>query len=346
MSEKVQAGILSTLGGLFKNLCDQTQRVIENLPVSNIQVVDEKKDEDGTLHWRVVQGDPKDPNSRWAHVKLIPIYKDDQGETAEDATHFRMLLETEDGTEFESDKIRHLQIPKQFDKFVREAFDMTVNESTKATKVMCATLQRVESAEGYQIELTAITANYTVGDVMGDLEAALADEAFASTITEEPMVVQITNQGEELEVETITAMPDCRNMCQTMLSAALTLQHNVKTLHWNLAGKGFNDLHRHIDTYGWCIRDAVDVLGELCVELCGEVENPGHLVQTEHLIPGGVPISEEDGYRTLHTAISYFVDTVELYYINFNHDVQSVLDNFIRYWKKERDYAIARRLRI
>ena len=50
----------------------------------------------------------------------------------------------------------------------------------------------------------------------------------------------------------------------------------------------------------------------------------------------------DTGYSVLTTEVKKYIDTLECYYCNLPHDVQSLLDDWIREWKHQTDYLIAR----
>lgn len=211
---------------------------------------------------------------------------------------------------------------------------------TKANKVLQVTLQRVQAGRGYNIDLIAVNANYAADQCIDNLNAVLSDASILGMIDDTPISLQIMDDGgEELSVEEIPSL-ESNNGLGDMLAAATVLMCNLQFLHWNVRGKQFSDLHSRLNDWYHTVKWNIDELGELQVELQGSAPNIGCIIDPTLLIPSDSVISPDEVYSVIQNHIMQYICTLEMYYVNFNHDIQSLLDNMIRFWRKECEYRL------
>jgi hypothetical protein len=228
---------------------------------------------------------------------------------------------------------------------INDVEDIDVDSSKK----LAVTLQRVVSSKEESIELVAINANYGSKDMMRTLDVILANDELLDMITEEPVTLMVTDELDSFDVEPI-ANEDAgiMNLCDNihaLMAAANTFVCNIIMLHWNAKGDKFSTIHNQTDSWRYQSGWDLDLFGELASELCGSAPNPGVCINTDMLIPSGMEFAEEEIYPAIFYQMDTYIRILEMYYVNFDHDIQSSLDNIIRYWRKERDFNVSRTIK-
>ena len=228
--------------------------------------------------------------------------------------------------------------------------NMVIKMEQVAANTLTVTLQKVSAGSDIDIHLTAITANYDPILAIDTLNAIIADNDVIEMINEEPTTLAIIDTdepgivdvqvAEDLVVEDILCVA-----IETMLAAAVTFANNMLMLHWNLKGQGFSTLHEPVSQWYHHVIWDIDILGELCVELCKSAPNPGIIIQQSQLIPSGTEFTEEEGLRVAQAQINQYHSVLNTWYVNFGSDVQATLDNMMRFWAKESAYKLARQIK-
>lgn len=219
-----------------------------------------------------------------------------------------------------------------------ERFEKDANASAKVF------LKKVNSASGTSIELQKIMCGTDVLPSLDMVQLAIDDPDFVAAIPEEGQAYAITDDGEDLDVAEIEAVPDT-NPFIDLLCAAICTRNLFQYLHWNCKDRKFNDLHTYLDEAIDKIQDDIDTWGELSVEKFGYAPNPSSLCCGDEVLemPGGVEGME--GFAIVKDAINRYADAINCIACNCQDgDVQSLMDDIIRGWKKEANYFIARRL--
>ena len=119
----------------------------------------------------------------------------------------------------------------------------------------------------------------------------------------------------------------------------------VTAIHWNAKGDKSEELHRIAENFIYTLRSHIDTLGELAVERCGSVPSPISIMR--ELSDDCNTLSGFDfdgGIQIIQGAITNYVASLETFYCNQTHDVQSVLDNWIRDLNSQKEYFLQRRL--
>jgi hypothetical protein len=135
---------------------------------------------------------------------------------------------------------------------------------------------------------------------------------------------------------------------QSMVLQSMGTAMILKQLHWLVSGNDFGDTHEYLDDlYSEMLGD-VDLWGELATEIdqgvaelitgVAEMFPPDYMIET---LPssGSVPMLGQARF-----VINSYISTLENSRDTFTPDIQSVLDERIRLWKKHCNYFIAARL--
>lgn len=217
--------------------------------------------------------------------------------------------------------------------------DLDEEDASSGTKIS-VTLQRVSAGSEDTINLCAISASNAV-KAMSILDDVLADDTFVATITEEPVSFEITETADEYDVENTDTVDTSRTF-EEMLKACVECYHNLECIHWAAKGKKFHEIHSYTESLMWDVRYNIDTIAEWCVEFTKKAPNVLAYQYT--------PLDPSEGYdfESAMSAAKYqldnYIKVLECYYVNVDHDVQSVMDNWIRDLKKKSNYVLDRTL--
>lgn len=220
-----------------------------------------------------------------------------------------------------------------------------------ASKNIKVKLSKIQSNKGYDIELHSILASKDLDilDAMDAVNDVIEDEEFVNELSEEPKCFDLQlKSDEDLEVsllaDDVITVEELNNTMIVALYEAIRLHANLKTIHWNASGVNFFDLHEKLDEYIDVIYDQIDVLGELVAELSGCAPNPGDIPTNLTLlqITNTEGFNAEEGFTIAYNLIDEYIQVLQTIYCNFPSDIQSTLDEMIRYWKKESHYKLDR----
>lgn len=228
------------------------------------------------------------------------------------------------------------------DDAIKEGIDVNDNVSEdvlESTKIS-VTLQRVSAGDEDTINLCAINATSAV-KALSILDDVLGDNEFVAAITAEPVSFEITQTDDEYNVEQ-TETVDTSNTFEEMLKACVECHHNLQAIHWAAKGKKFNDIHSFTESLMWDTKYQMDTIAEWCVEFTKKTPNV--------LAYQYSPLDPSEGYdfdsamRAAKGQLDDYIKVLECYYVNVEHDVQSVMDNWIREFKKKSNYVLDRTL--
>lgn len=239
------------------------------------------------------------------------------------------------------------KIATVLNQFTSKTFGFDIINSSKIVqnKSLKVTLHRAEHGDTASIQMTKVAASYNMVEAMEVLGAVLGEDSFVDLVTEDGASFDIIDDGsDELEIIQIdTDDIDVQDTALDCLYAAIVLYNNFKKIHWHAAGPEFFRLHELADYYARMVSSDIDTLGEIFVETLGWAPNPG-LAPTDRLIISRDGIERDAGFELIRSEVNNYLITLDTYYVNFPHDIQSVLDNIIRFWSAEIDYKLRRAL--
>lgn len=224
-------------------------------------------------------------------------------------------------------------------------------EVKSSTRVLVK-LQRVAGSTEDTINLLAINANCSIVLANDIVDEVLDNEEFVEQISEEPQTFEITEtrDGQEYDVNPTDeeATPDDESTYSEMFKAAVKLHSDLQSIHWGAKGLKFYELHNQIDSLLWTSQQFIDTTAELLVEKAKVVPHvalyyeTNHTQEIENFIKDGFDL--ERGLTYARTLLQDFIRVLESSYVNLDHDVQNIIDNWIRDLKKRADYFIDRQL--
>ncbi len=223
-------------------------------------------------------------------------------------------------------------------------FDNSI-ESSRRLQVL---LQRITSSDEISINLTAINANYDAELAVSNLNILLDNDEFIDNITDEPCCYEITDNGDELDICTIENF-EVTDSCNAIIGAAMKIWCNMSVIQWATVGNRLEELHRICDNSRWRLMEEINFFGELSVEIDSKAVNPGFFTSIDNspfiTNDDGAGFTAEFGFELISRMIEQYLSVLEIYYVNFPHDVQNWMDDDIRRWKKDVNYFIKQRLK-
>ena len=223
---------------------------------------------------------------------------------------------------------------------VNDNIGMGEDELFQSTKI-AVTLKKVTAADHSDIHLCAIDASSDPIHAMSILEQVMDDDDFVACITEEPVSYEITETADSYDVSE-TESVDTSNTFEEMLKACVECYHNLQAIHWGSKGEKFRDIHSIAESLLYSVQYNMDSIAEWCVEYTKKVPNVLDYQYTA--LDTSCGFDFESGVRAVKQQIDNYISVLECYYVNVEHDVQSVMDNWIRDLKKQSNYVLDRSL--
>jgi DNA-binding ferritin-like protein len=191
-----------------------------------------------------------------------------------------------------------------------------------------------------EIELTAFTSNYDPGQSLSDLDELLSLPEFVETIPQgDPQSYSISTDCDDFTINSIDAIEvDPYTGLTELLKYGIDIYRQLYLLHWMACGNDMMKLHDLCQEFYEELIQEIDTLGELIVEKTGSVINPQEICSDNILEVK--KFTYQDGLSILSSLISYYIDLIDYIYINQSSDVQSILDDWLRYWNKQLNYFI------
>lgn len=132
----------------------------------------------------------------------------------------------------------------------------------------------------------------------------------------------------------------------TAYYSAVALANDMKHIHTHAKGTLFDNIHNVCNEYYEKANEDADTLAELAIEKGDTILNPSYLLDGLSYKPTNY--SKYDFELAMSTAKGciekYLKVLADLRNKTDDSSVQSLLDDTVRYWKKEKDYKIKARL--
>ena len=260
---------------------------------------------------------------------MVDYFTDAYNKAFEGKTSAEKEQEEEAQSEAADEAIEDLGLEDETDE--GEEFNMAFSKQIKVT------LKKIQGSTDF--ELLGLKSNYSPKETLEDLDDVIIQDEFMNTLTEEPQSFNIDVDDDGYDISTCE---DCEiNPCDSLgkvLQTGICFYRNLYILHWMSKGNDMMKLHLMTEEmYGELIQE-IDTLGELMVEQCGTVISPSfgcdYLEIRSYEFKEGIHILEE--------YIQDYLDVIDYAYPNQTSDVQSTLDEWLRYWNKQMKYFILR----
>lgn len=328
-SQPIVAGnLLSKLTTFLKTISGKLLDLFDKLGESGMKIIGQK-DLEGGGQWLKLEY-----NGRRAELTISPSDKD--------GVYNISIRSALNGT-VTLDNIKEADIDIEVEAALHNIFygSSKADDTVKSTNSLKVTLNTITSKTDVSINLTAINANYDIATAMQDLESVLDSEEFVSQLTEEPVSFEITDSGDSYDVQQIDCVDTFGTVIQ-LIQAAMQLWANIRVIHWAAKGAQFFDLHDKCDELARRALSDVDIFGEYAVEVNQIAPNPASQFCNSALLADQGGFTAEQGYTYMRDEIKRYVNILEALYVNFPHDMQSVIDEMIRVWTKDANYFFTR----
>ena len=132
----------------------------------------------------------------------------------------------------------------------------------------------------------------------------------------------------------------------TAYYSAVALANDMKHIHTHAKGGLFDNIHNICNEYYEKANDEADTLAELAIEKGDTILNSSYLLDELNYKPTNYSKYDfELAMSTARSCIEKYVKVLaDLRNKTNDSSVQSLLDDMMRYWKKEKDYKIKARL--
>ena len=200
-------------------------------------------------------------------------------------------------------------------------------------------LQKI--AGSTDIDLMAITANFNPGEALNAVDDVLASPDFIDLITETPQSYEVCIDDEGYDVNPCTDLivdPNA-NLTQLFIQAN-QFSRNLHMIHWLSIGNDMEKLHIKAEELYGELDQEIDLLAELIVEKTGTIIDI-NTIETWNTV-GTQDRTFQQGIECIKQYAQSFIDYIDITYPNQPSDVQSVLDDWLRYWNKQLNYFIKR----
>lgn len=349
MKQPVKAGAIADATNMIKKILDSIFKGIDSLMKFDDMELKDKVDVSGKVNGKDMNG-RKFVYEVGDEGNTVDVYLFVYDESNPD--EFVIRIEAEGCDTFEKSPIRKSDVEKYVTQYA-DKYDLGsgIESSTKINsngkKSVKVQLQKITSATGVDIKLTAITANYDASAALATLDTVLDSDEFIDAIPGESTCYEIVDDGDEYDVSTTDEF-DVYDTCASIIGMAMKIWCNLSIIHWDAKGDNFLDLHSVTDNFRYRLMEEIDFFGELSVELCGRSANPGLYTSYDATSPITDDMCEgftaEYGFELVSRLIEDYVRVLDTFYVNFSHDVQSKLDEDIRTWRKDINYFLKRRL--
>lgn len=325
MSTPIKAGLIKEVADAIKNISDTLLNVLDKLVSSSDDIDDIETTENGftgTVKFNGKEGklSVEKVENRNGYFKVSIKYKNGSVDRL--------------GTMSENELIKFLNEKLGSQRNADESADGDSNANS--SKRLQVTLQKVVSSDSIDVRLTAINSNYNVKASMDDLDSLLSDDDFIEQLPEDPISYEIIDEDDVYDVSPIDSV-DTSNSIHQMLGSAVLLWSNMKKLMWNSYGLDMQEVQCKIQSYMYSIESDIDMFGMLCVEMYQKAPNPLDVVPDYNHTSAKAGYNKELAYMYLYDEILTYVSVLDMYYVNFPHDVQAELDRMVRCWKREAD---------
>lgn len=203
------------------------------------------------------------------------------------------------------------------------------------TKQIKVTLKKIQGSD--DIDLLGLQSTYAPTDTLNYVDDIINQAEFLDALTEEPQSfnIQVDDEGYAIEQCELCEIDPCESLSE-ILRQGIRFYRNLYIIHW--MAKGNDMMKTHLlseEMYGELIQE-IDTLGELLVEKCGSVVP----LDFECAYLDIRPYEFQESLDILKSYINMYIDTIDYAYPNQTSDVQSTLDEWLRYWNKQMNYFV------
>ena len=129
---------------------------------------------------------------------------------------------------------------------------------------------------------------------------------------------------------------------------AVCLANDMKHIHTHIKGRKFDMIHNICNEYYEKASKDADDLVELAIEYDESVMNASYAAELIKYNPANLKAyNYEEAINTVYNSISYYVEELEnALATNLDSDVENLIQEYLRYWKKENNYKNKARMEV
>lgn len=129
---------------------------------------------------------------------------------------------------------------------------------------------------------------------------------------------------------------------------AVCLANDMKHIHTHIKGRKFDMIHNICNEYYEKASKDADDLVELAIEYDESVMNASYAAELIKYNPANLKaFNYEEAINTVYNSISYYVEELEnALATNLDSDVENLIQEYLRYWKKENNYKNKARMEV
>lgn len=220
-----------------------------------------------------------------------------------------------------------------------------MNQNAEASKKISVKLQKISGST--DIDLLGLVSDYEPALTLDTVDDVLSNGDFVDLITETPQTYDITVDDAGYDV-----CPSCTDL---IIDPVFSLREiflymdafnkELHIIHWMSIGNDMLKIHELAQQLYEELDTEIDELGELLVEKSGTVPDIRYTGSScEGPLLPDCTYSEDfqSGLSLISNDIQCLLDTIDIAYPNQPSDVQSILDDWLRYWNKQLNYFIKR----
>ena len=201
------------------------------------------------------------------------------------------------------------------------------------------TLKKIVANDEMDIQLVSIDSPYEVDRTNEIINNILDEPDFVSSLPEmEPASYEVSICDDSYDVEPCDGCcVDLSECIMKVLKPLYTLYFDSMSITWNAKGVNYPTIATLADTYMWTVRGLID---QLSIEHCAKFNyapHPAYFMQDFNY-----PSADESAIRVLQDDIYDLVNTIELYYCNFDGVLQKCLMDAKDMFNTELNYTLAR----
>lgn len=250
-----------------------------------------------------------------------------------------LIIHTKNGKDIEIDGLTESQVEPT----LQQNFNKLFKDEVESCKITVSN-KVIKGSNSISMHRIVCSSNYNVAGECVD--TLLSDNSFVDNLSSVPKSFDIVSNGDNMSVFEIPDNYDVDivSVISKIFECAVVTYSNLKSIHWGCDGSNFFTIHEKLDTYTDELLSEIDFYGELAVEKGNTVFNPGN-ISIKNLYVPQPNLDTHEYYKLIQENLNTYISTMNLYYCDFDHDVQSSLDNFIRYWNTEANFKLKQSLK-
>jgi len=218
-------------------------------------------------------------------------------------------------------------------------------QNTESSKRILVKLQKITASE--DIDLLGLQSNYTPTETLYDLEDIIYQADFQEALTGDPQTFDIAVDDDGYDISTCEDGEcefDPMISIRDVFIQVNSFKNTLHLIHWMSIGVDMMKIHEMAQTMYEELGEELDTLGELLVEKTGKVPDIRFSTNSgDGILPDFAEnIDYLTGLEMINSGITSLIDYIDVAYPNQTSDVQSVLDDWLRYWNKQLNYFVKR----